>query len=61
MPDTTRTGCAVTRTLSAKVEALDLDLEKRFSGATDSDAAYGGAGRGDAGFGPVRAGLNDRS
>ncbi|WP_409568274.1 outer membrane protein [Methylobacterium sp. E-041] len=69
LPDTTRTGYAVgggieyafTDRISAKIEALYLDLGKRVSGATYYDAAtatYYGAGRSDAGFGLVRAGLN---
>ena len=71
LPDTTRTGYAVgggveyafTDKLSAKIEALYLNLGKRFSGATYYDAAsatYLGAGRSEAGFGLVRAGLNYR-
>ena len=71
LPDTTRTGYAVgggieyafTDKLSAKIEALYLHLGKRFSGATYYDAtagAYYGAGRSEAGFGLVRAGLNYR-
>lgn len=71
LPDTTRTGYAVgggieyafTDKLSAKIEALYLNLGKRFSGATYYDAttaAYYGAGRSDSGFGVVRAGLNYR-
>jgi outer membrane immunogenic protein len=71
LPDTTRTGYAVgggieyafTDKLSAKVEALYLNLGKRYSGTTYYDtttAAYYGAGRSDAGFAVVRAGLNYR-
>ncbi|MFK5595936.1 outer membrane protein [Methylobacterium sp. HMF5984] len=71
LPDTTRTGYAVgggveyafTDKLSAKIEALYLNLGKRSSGTTYYDAtnaAYYGAGRNDAGFGLVRAGLNYR-
>lgn len=71
LPSTTRTGYAVgggveyalTAKLSAKVEALYLHLGRGFSGATYYDPsapAYYGAGRSDAGFALVRAGLNYR-
>ena len=71
LPSTTRTGYAVgggvgyalTEKLSAKVEAPYLHLGRGFNGATAYDStanAYGGAGRSDAGFALVRAGLNDR-
>jgi outer membrane immunogenic protein len=71
LPSTTRTGYAVgggveyafTEKLSAKVEALYLHLGRGFTGATYYDSAanaYYGAGRSDAGFALVRAGLNYR-
>jgi outer membrane immunogenic protein len=71
LPSTTRTGYAVgggveyafTEKLSVKVEALYLHLGRGFTGATtynSSTNAYYGAGRSDAGFALVRAGLNYR-
>lgn len=71
LPSTTRTGYAVgggveyafTEKLSVKVEALYLHLGRGFTGATYYDSAanaYYGAGRADAGFALVRAGVNYR-
>ena len=71
LPGTTRTGYAVgggveyafTQKISAKVEALYMHLGRGFSGAAYYDAsvpAYYGAGKSDAGFALVRAGLNYR-
>lgn len=56
-------GSAFTQKLSAKVEALDMHLGRGFSSATYHDAsvpAFYGAGKSDAGFALVNAGLNDR-
>ncbi|WP_342162608.1 outer membrane protein [Methylobacterium sp. SD21] len=71
LPGTTRTGYTVgggveyafTQKISAKVEALYMHLGRGFSGAAYYDAsvpAYYGAGKSDAGFALVRAGLNYR-
>ncbi|GJE61801.1 outer membrane protein [Methylobacterium trifolii] len=71
LPDSGRTGYAVsggieyafTAKLSAKIEALYLNLGRPTGGATYYDSAvpaYYGLGRSDSGFGVVLAGLNYR-
>lgn len=71
LPSTTRTGYAFgggieyafTNQLSARIEALRVDLGKRYANPTAYDAttaAYYGVGRTDPSFTVVRAGVNYR-
>ena len=71
LPSTSRTGYAVgggleyafTEKLSAKAEALYINLAKRSSGSATYDStvpAYYGTGSSDTGFAVVRAGVNYR-